>query len=214
MAFIVVELQGEKTAGGYLKIDGRNETHLSDDLIIEVSPGTHHLTFSNQSDMREAGKALLNLVTDGTLGNSVADQYGITEVFSGRTIMMLTVVSGPLGEILSAPSYKKAEADDETLKSITEEYAKRMNPSGEYAKSLEEKDTKWFKKSILFSLLTFPTVVIPGILGLVSWWKKIQFIKTYGYKPKGSGLAYFISLISGIGGLVLWFYVLPRSGLL
>ena len=203
MAFIVVELQGEKTAGGYLKIDGTNETHLSDDLIIQVSPGTHHLGFSNQSSLREAGKTLLNLFTDGTLGNSVAEEYEITETFSERTVMRLQVVSGPLGQILSAPGYAKAEADDETFQAIEDEYNARANPNGDYAQSEKEAVEKWFRRSMLFSALTFPTVVIPGVLGLISWWKGMRFAGQYGYKPKHSGLAFLVSLVSVIAGFAL-----------
>ena len=204
MAFIVVEVQGKKTSGGYLKIDGANETHLSDDLIIEVSPGTHHLGFSDQSDMREAGKSLLNLFTDGTIGNSVAQQYEITEDFTERTIMKLTVVSGPLGQILSVPTYSKIEADDQALLTIAEEYNARQNPNGEYAKSMEEQDSTWFKKSILFSLIGFPTVIVPGIMGLISWWKGMKFAGQYGHKPKHSKLAGIASFLGMFAGIMLW----------
>ena len=204
MAFIVVELQGKKTAGGYLKIDGANETHLADDLIIEVESGTHHLLFSNQSDLREAGKSILNLFTDGTVGNSVAERYEITESFMEKTIMKLTVVSGPLGQILSAPSYSKIEADDETFQTIAEEYNARLKPEGEYAKNMEEEDSNWFKKSILFSLIGFPTIVVPGIMGLISWWKKMKFVGQYGYQPKRSKLAMFVSFLGMLAGIGLW----------
>ena len=204
MAFIVVDLQKKKIGGGYLKIDGKNETRLTDDLIIEVEPGTHHLLFSNQSDLREAGKSLLNLFTDGTVGNSVAERYEITETFSERTIMRLNIVTGPLGQILSAPSYNKAEADDETLQTIAAEYSARQNPSGEYAQEQAEQASNWFKKSILFSLLSFPTIVVPGVLGLVSWWKEMQFFKQYGYRPKRSKLASLASFAGIAAGIVFW----------
>lgn len=119
MAFIQIEFGGQKTAGGYLKIDGGKQIKLADGMVIPVEPGTHYLSFSSESGsthaMAKANAAVGNYGMAASLeGNSKDGE--ITVELGENDMMFLTVVSDKKGKVLSLPTYSVRELDEEELK--------------------------------------------------------------------------------------------------
>lgn len=134
MPYIVVDLQGQARAGGYLKVDGGSQIALSDDMIIEVDPGTHYLEFSSQSSVQR-GLSKLNVAVGNYNTAAWAERNSvdgnITERFSDNSLMLFTVVSDHAGHILGQPTYTIEELSDEKYQELTDMYNARMAAQAE-----------------------------------------------------------------------------------
>ena len=143
MPYIIIDLQGEQTAGGYLKIDGGRQIALSDDLVIPVSAGVHNLQFSSQSSA-ERGMTKANLAVGNyrTAAWSEKDSVDgtITETFQNNTVMFFTVVSDRRGHILDLPQYQMRQMDQENLDKIETTYRERIAAQEEYMRSTAGKE--------------------------------------------------------------------------
>lgn len=129
MPYIVVDLQGQASAGGYLKVDGGDPIALYDDMIIEVSAGTHLLEFSSQNSIQK-GLTKLNAAVGNH--NTVAwmerntVEGAIEEHFPYNGLMLFTVVSDGFGNITEQPTYGIEELTDEKYQELTEMYNERL----------------------------------------------------------------------------------------
>lgn len=125
MPFIIVDLQGKGTAGGYLKIDGERAIMLTDDLLIYVPAGNHYLEFSSQS-AAERGIANFNVAVGNYKTAAWSERNAvdgkISEYFSEHSAMMFTVISDASGHILDLPKYSIEELTDEKYQELTEIY--------------------------------------------------------------------------------------------
>ena len=129
MPYIVVEFAGQKTFGGYLRIDNGNQIELFDGLMIEIEAGTHYLSFSTQSAANR-GLAKLNAavgnynIAAGMEKNSVDGD--ITQSFDENDVMLFTVVSDRGGHVLSQPTFEVREFTEEGMKKLNEQYAQQQ----------------------------------------------------------------------------------------
>lgn len=185
MPYIIVDLQGQGTAGGYLKVDGGRQIALTDDMIIEVGVGTHYLDFSSQSTAMR-GMSKLNMAVGNYNTAAWAERNSvdgkITEHFSTNSVMLFTVVSDAAGHILDLPTYRIEEASDEKYQGLTDLYNQRLQDS---AKVEEQENASAGKEFLLCFFL--------GALGGHKFYRG-QF---------GMGLVYlFTGGLFGIGWLV------------
>ena len=125
MPFIIIRLEGGKSAGGYLKIDGGSAISLSDDLMIPISTGTHHLQFSSQSSVMRGlsnfNAAVGNYNTAAWAEKDAVDGK-ITAHFSSTSVMFFTVVSDSSGHVLDLPTYNVAELEDDEYADVEKTY--------------------------------------------------------------------------------------------
>ena len=182
MPYIIVNLQGQATAGGYLKVDGDSQIPLSDDLIISLDPGTHYLEFSSQSSAQR-GLSNLNVAVGNYNTAAWAEKDAvdgkITEHFNERSVMLFTVVSDAKGRILDLPSYNLADYDADKYQELTELYESRIA-----AQDAEERAT---------ALPEFLICLFLGALGGHKFYRK-QF---------GMGIVYLLTGgLFGIGWLI------------
>ena len=125
MAYIQIEFAGQKTFGGYLKIDGGRQIKCIDGLIIPVSAGTHYISLSSDSSAIKG----LNKV-NGWLGNddrrrNVYDG-NITAAFEENSLMTLTIVSDGWGHIIGTPQTSTFEMDDELKEKADKMYQEQQ----------------------------------------------------------------------------------------
>lgn len=129
MPYIVVNLQGQGTAGGFLKIDGERAIALSDDLIIQLPVGHHYLSFSSQSPSAR-GMANLNAAVGNYKTAAWAERNSvdgeISEYFSETSVMQFTVISDSRGHILDLPKYVVKELTEEEYDELTQIYEERI----------------------------------------------------------------------------------------
>ncbi len=122
MAYIQIELAGQKTFGGYLKIDGEKQIKLIDGLLIPVSAGTHYLDFSSESkasrNMSKANAALGNYREAAFMERNSVDGE-ITVTLDENDLMTFTVVSDKKSRILGLPQYTVRELDELELETAT-----------------------------------------------------------------------------------------------
>lgn len=125
MAFISIELAGEKTFGGYLQIDGGRQIELIDELIIPVSPGTHHLYFSTQTttqrNLSKVNVAVGNYRTAAWAERNSVDGT-LTETFGEKDVLFFTVVSDANGHVLDQPEVNLKEFSDEEFEEAKKIY--------------------------------------------------------------------------------------------
>lgn len=138
MAFIIVDLQGGASAGGYLKVDGGSAIQLTDDMLIPVSEVTHYLEFSSQSPT-ERGLSNLNVAVGNYRTAAWAEKDAvdgkITEFFPELSVMLFTVVSDSKGHILDLPSYKMRELEPEEHDELVQTFNNRIEAQEDYEKS-------------------------------------------------------------------------------
>ena len=122
MAYIQIELAGQKTFGGYLKIDGEKQIKLIDGLLIPVSAGTHYLDFSSESkasrNMSKANAALGNYREAAFMERNSVDGE-ITVTLDENDLMTFTVVSDKKSRILGLPQYTVRELDESEFETAT-----------------------------------------------------------------------------------------------
>lgn len=122
MAYIQIELAGQKTFGGYLKIDGEKQIKLIDGLLIPVSAGTHYLDFSSESkasrNMSKANTALGNYREAAFMERNSVDGE-ITVTLDENDLMTFTVVSDKKSRILGLPQYTVRELGESELETAT-----------------------------------------------------------------------------------------------
>lgn len=122
MAYIQIELAGQKTFGGYLKIDGEKQIKLIDGLLIPVSAGTHYLDFSSESkasrNMSKANAALGNYGEAAFMERNSVDGE-ITVTLDENDLMTFIVVSDKKSRILGLPQYTVRELDESELETAT-----------------------------------------------------------------------------------------------
>lgn len=179
MPYIVVEFAGEKTFGGYLRINNGSQIQLMDGLLIKVEPGTHYLSFSSQNSVNRGISKLNAAVGNYNIAawserNSVDGD--ITETLEENDVMLFTVVSDRGGHILSQPRYTIKEFTDEGIKEVDEKYEEQLAMFAENA-----------QKGITTELI---------LCLLLGWLGAHKF-----YRGKtGMGLLYLISMgLFGIG---------------
>lgn len=122
MAYIQIELAGQKTFGGYLKIDGEKQIKLIDGLLIPVSAGTHYLDFSSESkvsrNMSKANAALGNYREAAFMERNSVDGE-ITVTLDENDLMTFIVVSDKKSRIIGLPQYTVRELDESELETAT-----------------------------------------------------------------------------------------------
>lgn len=123
MAFIHVELGGQKTSGGYLKVDGGKSIKLQEGLIIPISAGTHYLSFSNKSGgdraMARANAAVGNVRLANAMESDALDGE-ITVDLNENDMVFLSIVSDSKGNVLALPRYSVRELDEDELNQANE----------------------------------------------------------------------------------------------
>jgi len=129
MPYILVEFAGEKTFGGYLRINNGSQIQLMDGLLIKVEPGTHYLSFSSQNSVNRGLSKLNAAVGNYNMAawserNSVDGD--ITETLEENDVMLFTVVSDRGGHILSQPRYTIKEFTDEGIKEVDGKYEEQL----------------------------------------------------------------------------------------
>lgn len=137
MAFIVIDLQGQQTAGGYLKVDGGGTIALSDDMSIFLEEGSHCIEFSSQSPT-DRGLANFNAAVGNYRTAAWAEKDAIdgkmTEYFSENSVMYLTIISDARGRIVDLPTYKMEEVSDEVYDEMCEIHNSRIDAQEEHEK--------------------------------------------------------------------------------
>ena len=195
MAFISVEFAGQKTFGGYLRIDGGKQIQLLDGLIIPVEPGTHHISFSTLTaaarNINKINVAVGNYNT-AAWGEKDAVDGEITQTFDENDVMFFTVVSDAKGHILSQPQFSVRELSDEEMDAALEAYEnQKVEISG-----LVEED----KKSAIIELVL---CIFLGSMGAHKFYRKkiglgVLYLFTFGLFYIGT----FVDLVSIIIRLV------------
>ena len=142
MPYIVVDFQGQATAGGYLKVDGGKQIMLTDDMMIEVSVGTHYLEFSSQSSAQR-GMSKLNAAVGNynvaAWSEKDAVDGKITVDFPRNSSMLFTVVSDRSGHILDLPQYHVDVFSDEEYSKLEDIYREKLSkpaPHHKHAKKI------------------------------------------------------------------------------
>lgn len=123
MAFINVALGGQKTSGGYLKIDGGKQIKLKEGLVIPISAGTHYLSFSNKSGGERAMAKTNAAVGNVRLANAMegdALDGEITVDLNENDMVFLSIVSDSRGNVLALPRYSVRELDEDELNQAIE----------------------------------------------------------------------------------------------
>ena len=129
MPYILVEFAGEKTFGGYLRINNGSQIQLMDGLLIKLEPGTHYLSFSSQNSVNRGLSKLNAAVGNYNMAawserNSIDGD--ITESLDENDVMLFTVVSDRGGHILDQPRFTIKEFTDEGIKEVDEKYEEQL----------------------------------------------------------------------------------------
>ena len=138
MPFIIIAFEGQKTFGGYLKIDGGREITLSDDLIIAIDEGVHRIDYSNKPT---AVQGLTNL--NAALGNERTAAWadrdtvagGTTEEFGPLDVMKITIVSDGSGHVLDMPTTEIRTFEEEGYNNLVDIYNERIVAQEEHEKN-------------------------------------------------------------------------------
>ena len=208
MAYIGFRLDNANGFGGYVLIDGQNETKITDGLVLRVSRGMHSIKITSNSSLLKAGKLMANLFTDGAVGNSEADEYATTEDFKDNTLLTIDIITDSYGKMSYAPQSTKIDLNQEQFEEIenqllaVEEQEQKMQEKAD-EETKKKASPKTFLIYMLLSILTFPTVIVPLGLGIAGYVKEIKFKRAFGYKPKFSTLQFLVSMIATLGGIVL-----------
>lgn len=167
MAFINVELGGQKTSGGYLKIDGGKQIKLKEGLIIPVSAGTHYLSFSSKSGgeraMSNANAAVGNVRLANSMEKGAVDGE-ITVDLDENDMVFLSIVSDRKGNVLALPRYSVRELDEDELAQANEIISEQNVRAA--AKSRKKKKI-WGVVLAVLGIDTFFTGVGDGIEGII-----------------------------------------------
>ena len=130
MPYIIADLQGAATFGGYLKVDGGPSIALSDDLMIYVAPGTHYLEFTSQNSaergMSKLNAAVGNYRTAAWMEKDAVDGK-ITETFYENTAMLFTVVSDNACNIVDLPTYEMQDLAPDRMANLDSMYNERIS---------------------------------------------------------------------------------------
>lgn len=125
MPYISIEFAGQKTFGGYLKIDNGSQISLRENLLIYIEPGSHYLSFSSESSISR-GMSKLNVAVGNYKTAAWAERNSvdgdITETFYENTLMIFSVVSDAKGHVLSQPRYSMRSLDDEEMQKVQNIY--------------------------------------------------------------------------------------------
>ena len=141
MPYISIEFAGQKTFGGYLKIDNGPQISLRENLLIYIEPGSHYLSFSSETSVsRSISK--LNVAVGNYKTAAWAERNSvdgdITETFYDNTLMLFSVVSDAKGHILSQPRYSMRSLDDEEMEKIQKIYEDQQKVIAEEINSGEQ----------------------------------------------------------------------------
>ena len=130
MAYISIEFAGQKSFGGYLRIDNGAQIQLFDGLIIPIQSGTHHISFSSQSavqrNLSNANAALGNYRTAIWAEKDSIDGE-TTQSFDDNDVLFLTVVSDDRGHILGEPTFSMRTFSDEEMREADRLYAEQQD---------------------------------------------------------------------------------------
>lgn len=192
MAFIVIDLAGKGTYGGYLKIDGGKRIKLTDDLLIYVDAGTHYLSYTSLDGLT-SGVAAMNRA----VGNNRTAAYHekdavegeITAAFGENDMMVFTVVSDARGRVLSLPSYKIRELSDSDYQKTVDLYKNQgSSPSA---------DGNGSEKSVLvaFLLCMFLGGVGAHQFYLGEFKRGLLYLFTFGLFGFGAIVDFFVLLV-------------------
>lgn len=196
MPFIIVNLQGQASAGGYLRIDGDRAIPLSDDMLIAVNEGDHYLEFSSQSPsartISNLNMAVGNYKTAAFSERNAVDGK-ISEYFPKNSVMYFTVISDAYGRVLDLPKYTIQEIDDEENQRLINLYNKRV----EQARIDEENELKEKGKHIGTELLL---CIFLGSFGAHKFYRKkygmgVLYLLTFGLFGIGSFVDFIKLLI-------------------
>lgn len=195
MPFIIVNLQGQASAGGYLKIDGERALALYDDMLIPVPTGHHYLEFSSQSPsartISNLNVAVGNYKTAAFAERNAVDG-NISEHFPENGVMYFTVISDARGHILDLPKYNICEVEDEEIERLTDLYQKRS----ELIRAAEEEELAEQGKHVGMELL---------LCTFLGWAGAHKFYR----KKYGMGVLYLLTFgLFGIGSFIDWIKLL------
>ena len=125
MAYIQIELAGQKTFGGYLKIDGGKQIKCLDNMLIPISAGTHYLSLSSDHSIikgiNKASEMIGNYDTRKNVYNG-----DITVTFEENSLMTLTIVSDGWGHIIGTPTTSTFEMDEELKEKADKMYEEQQ----------------------------------------------------------------------------------------
>ena len=185
MPYISIEFAGQKTFGGYLRIDNGPQILLRENLLIYVDSGSHYLSFSSQSG---AQRAISNM--NVAVGNYRTAAWGernsvdgdITETFYDDSLMVFSVVSDAKGHILGQPRFSISSLSDEEMEEVEKVYeAQQQELADEVAAD---------KQGIVTELLL---CIFLGSFGVHKFYRK----------QIGKGLLYLFTFgLFGIGTLI------------
>lgn len=191
MAYIQAELQGQKTFGGYLKIDGGRQIKLYDNLIIPISAGSHYLSLSSD---HAALKAIVNF--NNRIGNydTRTNTYdgGITVALEENSLLTLTVISDILGHIIGTPTTSVIEMDEEMRQRAEKLYSEQEQAAAEAYEKQKSEDMPGIKTELLLNLFL-------GTFGAHKFYRKktgmgVLYLFTFGL----FGVGYIVDLIKTI----------------
>lgn len=135
MPFIIIAFEGQKTFGGYLKIDGGSEITLSDDLLIAVEEGVHRIDYSSNTSVYE-GVMKFNAAVGNDRNAAWMDRNtvagGTTEEFGPLDAMKITIVSDSRGHVLDMPTTEITTLSEENYNNLVQIYNDRIDAQDEY----------------------------------------------------------------------------------
>lgn len=137
MPYIEVSFEGQKTFGGFLKVDGSAQIALLDGLLIYVTPGSHYLEYSSIPAAKRAANNLNRMVgswANSTLNNVIAAageshavDATINESFDEDTLLSLEIISDAAGHVMDIPKYRMLALSDEGLQEAAQRYKEQQD---------------------------------------------------------------------------------------
>ncbi len=134
-AYLLTLINGNKSYGGYLSVDGEKSFPIQDDMTYELSPGQHSLSIYTNSDaQRKVGSVQAsvynNTSSSGVILDAIERQSALSNMGDGWVIdvfvqegQLLTLSVLTKGsKFAGTPLYEVDDLTDEAIKELEEKF--------------------------------------------------------------------------------------------
>lgn len=130
-AYLQTVIDGNKSFGGYLSVDGGKSFAISDDMTYELSPGHHSFVIYSTSEFeRKSGKlqatlynntsssgAILDAMERHSAIKNLGDGWEISIVVEDHQMVILSILSKG-SKLVGDPMYKTVDLSHEEVKEL------------------------------------------------------------------------------------------------
>ena len=138
MAFYKLTIEGDKSYGGYLAVDGRGESRFEDDMVYEIPNGEHAFTLFSKSAAERGTKGVydwarnnssssfMDNITDRIMAGTEGQRWDVKADLGEKDCAIITVYT-ERGEFVAEPDFDILHLNDETYEGLKEEFERIRN---------------------------------------------------------------------------------------